>query len=127
MKKELLIEKALEIREKAYAPYSRFKVGAAILTKKGNIYCGCNVENVSYGLTICAERVAACKAVAAGEKEFSALALVGDLEKATFPCGACLQFLAEFNHEMAIYIYSNKDLLECNLKELLPAAFHFKK
>ena len=84
-----LIEKALEAREKAYAPYSKFKVGAAVLTAGGKIYTGCNVENASYPVGICAERVAMSKAVADGETEFTVIAIVGSGENYCMPCGMC--------------------------------------
>lgn len=93
-KTEELIKAAAEAREKAYAPYSHFHVGAAVLASSEKIYTGCNVENVSYGLTICAERVAVGCAVAAGEREITAVAIVSE-ERAN-PCGACLQVILEF-------------------------------
>jgi len=122
-----LIEMALKAREKAYAPYSNFPVGAALLTTKGNIYTGCNVENISYGLTICAERVAVTNAISAGEDEFVSIAIAGSLDEATYPCGACLQFLAEFNAKLNIYIYAGNNVIKRNLQELLPSAFKFAK
>jgi len=91
-----LLKKAAEVREKAYAPYSDFKVGAAVLTADGSVFTGCNVENASYGLTICAERAAIFAAVAAGHKDITALAIVADADKPVSPCGACRQVLAEF-------------------------------
>ena len=91
-----LIEAARVARERAYAPYSRFKVGAALLGASGRIYGGCNVENVSYGLSSCAERNAIFRAVAEGERWFSAVAVVTETETPTAPCGACRQVLLEF-------------------------------
>jgi cytidine deaminase len=88
---------ALQARKNAYAPYSKFAVGAAVLTKSGEIFSGCNVENVSLGLTICAERAAVAAAVARGHREFVALAIVTDSKEPAAPCGACRQVLAEFN------------------------------
>src|SRR2546430_319826 len=91
-----LIQAATGARLKAYTPYSNFPVGAAVQCKSGAIFVGSNIENISYGLTICAERVAMCSAVAAGEREFAAIAVVVDTIEPIVPCGACRQFLAEF-------------------------------
>jgi len=91
-----LIEKARKAKEFAYSPYSKFPVGAAILAKSGKVYTGCNIENSSFGLSICAERVALFKAVSVGEKEFVKLAVVGPENSSVFPCGACRQVLFEF-------------------------------
>ena len=119
-----LLEQARLAREKAYAPYSRFAVGAALLTEDGEIITGCNVENVSYGLTICAERVAAFTAVAAGRKKISGLALVADLPEPPTPCGACRQVLAEFAPEMWILCANLEGKQRIfRLTELLPEAF----
>ena len=97
-----LIEAAAKARTKAYAPYSKFFVGAALLTRSGKIFTGCNVENVSLGLTICAERNALAAAIAGGEREISTIAIVSDCNQPVFPCGACRQVLAEFNPELEI-------------------------
>ncbi|NLN53395.1 MAG: cytidine deaminase [Firmicutes bacterium] len=119
-----LLEQARLAREKAYAPYSRFAVGAALLTEDGEIITGCNVENVSYGLTICAERVAAFTAVAAGRKKISGLALVADLPEPPTPCGACRQVLAEFAPKMWILCANLEGKQRIfRLTELLPEAF----
>src|SRR5688572_3369116 len=91
-----LISAAISARLQAYAPYSNFQVGAALLGKDGSIFTGCNVENLSYGLTICAERNAICAAVAAGVREFEAIAIVADTREPVSPCGACRQVMAEF-------------------------------
>ncbi len=99
---EHLIQHARETREHAYAPYSGFAVGAALLTKSGRIFCGCNVENLSFGLTICAERNAVAAAIAAGEREFTAIAVVADSKTPVTPCGACRQVLAEFGENLDI-------------------------
>src|SRR5205809_7552068 len=97
-----LIEAATRARSRAHAPYSKFSVGAALLTKSGKIFTGCNVENVSLGLTICAERNAVGAAIAGGERELAAIAIVTDFREPVFPCGACRQVLAEFNPELEV-------------------------
>jgi cytidine deaminase len=99
---ENLLPAARSVREKAYAPYSRFSVGAALRGKSGRVYLGCNVENLSFGLTICAERNALASAIAAGEREFDAIAIVADSVSPVTPCGACRQSLAEFAPTIAI-------------------------
>lgn len=119
-----LIARAMVAREKAYAPYSGFKVGAALLASSGKIYEGSNVENASYGATICAERVAAASAVAAGERRFLALAVVAAGPPLITPCGICRQFLAEFGPDLAIYLADLEGRVErTELAALLPAAF----
>ena len=124
-----LIEKALEAREKAYAPYSKFKVGAAVLTAGGKIYTGCNVENASYPVGICAERVAISKAVADGETEFTVIAIVGSGENYCMPCGMCRQFMAEFCKEdfEIIVAKSVDDYKIMKMGELLPYTFDLCK
>ena len=123
-KKQELIRVALEARKKAYAPYSKYQVGAAILGKSGRIFSGCNVENASFGATICAERTAAVKAVSEGETGFIALAVATDGKEPGAPCGICRQFLAEFGLDL-IMILVNLDgkKIETTLKEYLPGAF----
>ncbi len=127
-----LIEQAIAAREKAYAPYSDFRVGSAILTEDGTIYGGCNVENASYGAAICAERTAATKAVSEGVKNFKAIAIVGwrDGERKAdrglaYPCGICRQFLNEFAAPdlPVIIARTTEDYMETTLGELLPHSF----
>lgn len=119
-----LIQAATVAREKAYAPYSRFKVGAALLSADGQVFTGTNVENSSYGLTICAERAAVCRAVAEGQKNYSAIAVVTDLNEPASPCGACRQVLAEFSPDMKVILANTKGkVLVTSVRELLPLAF----
>ena len=118
---DVLVEAAWEAREKAYAPYSKFAVGAALLAADGRIFVGCNVENLSYGLTNCAERVAVATAVAAGLREFLAVAVVADTAVPISPCGACRQVLAEFGVPRVL-LANRKESLEFSLEELLPRA-----
>ncbi len=124
MNKEKLIDMAKKAMANAYAPYSHFKVGAALLTKNGKVFTGCNVENSSYGASMCAERVAVFKAVSEGEQEFSAIAVVTDTEDPAMPCGMCRQVLSEFATDLKVYA-ANLDgkVKETTLKELLPYAF----
>lgn len=118
-----LLAFAREIRPKAYAPYSEFRVGAAVFAG-GEIYQGVNVENAAYGTTICAERAAALAAVTAGHTEFDAIAIIGDSDAPTVPCGVCRQFLAEFNPGMRVIMGGRTDAVEVRrLDELLPEAF----
>lgn len=97
-----LLSAAIAARGRAYAPYSKFLVGAALLCPDGEIFSGCNVENISYGLTICAERTAAATAISQGHQKFTALAVVTETNLPTSPCGACRQFLAEFSPDLWI-------------------------
>lgn len=119
-----LITQAKEVCRRAYAPYSKFKVGAALLTSSGAVFTGCNVENASYGATLCAERNAVAAAVAAGEKEFAALAVVAGDGSYAFPCGICRQVLSEFNQDITV-ILSNAQgqIMQFKLTDLLPHAF----
>ncbi|MGN1400759.1 MAG: cytidine deaminase [Bacillus sp. (in: firmicutes)] len=125
MKAEQLMEQAKIAREKAYTPYSKFKVGAALLTKDGKVYEGCNIENAAYSLCNCAERTALFKAYSEGEKEFAALAVVADTERPCSPCGACRQVIAELcPQDMTVYLTNLKgDVQETTVKDLLPGAF----
>lgn len=117
-----LIELARKARENAYIPYSKFAVGAALLAKSGKIYTGANIENASYGLTICAERTAIVKAVSEGERAFEAIAIVADTAQPVLPCGACLQVMAEFHIEKLI-LGNLEAIREVKLSELLPHNF----
>jgi cytidine deaminase len=118
-----LIRAAIQSREYAHAPYSAFAVGAAVLCTDGSIFTGCNVENLSFGLTMCAERVAIGAAVAAGKRDFRCIAVAADTDEVISPCGACRQVLAEFNPELAI-ISANLSgkVQEFSLEVLLPRA-----
>jgi cytidine deaminase len=118
-----LLAFAREAQEMAYAPYSGFRVGAAVFAG-GEIYQGCNVENAAYGSSVCAERGAAMAAVLAGNTFFDSIAVVGDSQDPTVPCGACRQFLAEFNPEMRVVLGGTEDYVRSStLDELLPDAF----
>ena len=121
MTTEDLIAVAWEARERAYAPYSNFKVGAALLSADGQVFQGCNVENISYGLTICAERVAIGAAVAQGVTRFDKVAVVADTKEPVSPCGACRQVLAEFGVK-TIILANKQGSVEFTLEELLPRA-----
>lgn len=124
--RNLLVQSAREAAANAYCPYSNYPVGAAVLTMDGQIYTGCNVENVSYGLCNCAERTALFKAVSAGCREFAALAVAGGTKDPAAPCGACRQVLAEFcAPEMTVFIARLKGgkLTATTVGELLPLAF----
>ncbi len=121
---ERLIDTAAAARERAYAPYSKFRVGAAVLTKEGRCYTGCNVENVSYGLTCCAERVALFKAISDGERDFEAIAVTADTEDYCSPCGACRQVLAEFGTNIKVFMANRRGEYRMQtVGELLPSAF----
>ncbi len=123
--RQQLLDQARRARERAYAPYSHFRVGAAVLTAAtGEIYSGCNLENASYGATICAERVAIFAAVAAGCRDLTALAVLTDTPEPVAPCGLCRQVLAEFNPDCPVIMATTAGLWRLtNLKELLPLAF----
>lgn len=119
---EALVQAATAARRGAYAPYSDFAVGAALLTASGQVYAGCNVENASYGLTICAERVAAFKAVCAGERDWIAMAVVSS--GAASPCGACRQVLREFGPDLVVIIAdTDGHWRRVTMAELLPESF----
>ena len=127
IQKQQLLKKAVAAMRRAYAPYSRFCVGAALLTREGRVFQGCNVENASYGLTICAERTALGTAVAAGHRHFTAIAVAASGKAAPMPCGACLQVLAEFCPPDLVIITAAAQnpavMAVYSLKDLLPRAF----
>ena len=126
MDKELkvLFDAALKARKNSYSPYSKFKVGAAVLTGSGKIYSGANIENASYGATVCAERIAIFKAVSEGEKSIEKIALVTDTAEFTAPCGICRQVMSEFNSNLEIYLFDMKgNFKKHELQELLPEQF----
>lgn len=121
---EKLISAAKQARENAHAPFSNFRVGAALRAKSGKIFTGCNVENATYGLTVCAERVAVFKAISEGERGFDAVAVVTDTEKLTPPCGACRQILWEFCGDAEIILANLKGGVESyRLSALFPHPF----
>ena len=126
--REILIARAAEAMRGAYAPYSHFQVGAALLAKDGRVFTGCNIENASFGATNCAERTAFFKAVSEGVTEFEAIAVVGSLngEPRGFaaPCGICRQVMREFCREdFLIHLWDGADYRTCTLSELLPLSF----
>jgi cytidine deaminase len=121
---ELLIAAAKQARENAHAPYSNFRVGAALRGSSGRIFGGCNVENATYGLTICAERVAIFKAVSEGERGFSAIAVVTDTDRLTPPCGACRQLIWEFCGDIPVSMANLSGKIEVlQMKDLFPKPF----
>jgi cytidine deaminase len=127
MEDKKLLDEALKAREFAYAKYSDFKVGAALLTKSKKVFHGCNVENISYGGTICAERVAVVKAISEGERNFLKIAIIADLDSPIRPCGICLQFLSQFCDDLIVIMGNlNNQIEKKTLKELLPFKFSFK-
>jgi len=123
MKDQELVETAKKYREFSYSPYSKFKVGAAVLSGSGKIYGGCNIENSSYPVTNCAERTAIFKAISEGETKLVALAVVADTEGPCAPCGACRQVIAEFHIPRIIMTNLKGDTRVVTLEELLPFAF----
>ncbi len=121
---EQLVETAREAMKRAYAPYSKFHVAAALVTGEGAVFTGVNIENASYGLTVCAERVALFKAVSEGERAIARIAVVSSAENATYPCGACLQALKEFSADATVILEDNSGrLVKHKLSELLPHSF----
>ena len=122
---ESLVKEAKAVAQNAYVPYSKFKVGACALFKSGNIYTGCNVENSSYGLSLCAERNALSNAIASGEKsKLIAIAIVSPNMKFCTPCGACRQWITEFSKEAKVILEKDDSSLEIiDIKDLLPLTF----
>jgi len=119
-----LVKIAKEVSKNSYSPYSKYKVGAAILAKNGKIYSGVNVENASYGLTICAERSALCAAISDGNKQILRIAVYADSSKLPVPCGACLQALSEFSKSLEIVVSCKKPGIKTfTLKDLLTTPF----
>ena len=121
-----LVNQAIEAREKAYAPYSKFKVGAAILTKNGTVFPGCNIENASYGATICAERAAVCNMIVNGGRDPIAIAICYNEEEFAVPCGICRQVLSEFSPKGDLIILMAKTdgtYQETTLSAILPSSF----
>ena len=122
-----LIEAAAAVREYAYAPFSNFRVGAALATECGEIFTGCNVESASYGLTVCAERVAIWKAISESKHKIKHIAVVADTEELTPPCGACRQIIWEFGGDIPVIMANLKGKTETiQMKDLLPRAFDTK-
>ena len=121
---ESLIEAAKQARMQSVAPFSNFEVGAAVRTESGKVYTGCNIESASYGLTVCAERVAIWKALSEGERHFTELAVVADTDTLTPPCGTCRQIIWEFARDAKI-VFANLDGRNqvFNIRQLLPDAF----
>lgn len=125
MEYKKLIKIALEYRERAYCPYSNFKVGAAVIFQSEKIYGGCNIENVSYGATNCAERTAIFKGISEGEKEIKAIAIIGSLDSYTYPCGICRQVIAEFGdgNTKIVLAISENDYIVKKLSEVFQDPF----
>ena len=123
MNDKVLLNLAKEARKQAYAPYSGFFVGAALLCSDGSVYTGCNVENASYGAAICAERNAISTAVADGKREFEAIAVAAEGKGCVYPCGICLQVMNEFSKDMRVICQDQEEYQSFSLRELLPKGF----
>jgi cytidine deaminase len=120
---DTLVDAARAAQQRAYAPYSRFRVGCALEADDGRVFVGCNVENASYGLTICAERAAVCAAVAAGAQRFRRAVVVSDADPPAAPCGACRQVLSEFGPDLRVDAVGPSGAVTWTIADLLPAAF----
>jgi cytidine deaminase len=118
-----LVEAARAAQQRAYAPYSKFRVGCALEAEDGRVFVGCNVENASYGLTICAERAAVCAAMVAGARRFRRAVVVSDADPPAAPCGACRQVLSEFGRDLRVDGVSPAGTVSWTIAELLPSAF----
>lgn len=124
MEDKLLIKIAIGAREKSYSPYSGFKVGAALYTRSGKVFTGCNIESAAYSPTMCAERVAFSKCISEGYRDIEKIAVIGSETKTTFPCGECRQFMVEFGRNIKVICAKNIDSYEIyTLDELLPCSF----
>ena len=123
MEDQELIELARKAREFSYSPYSKFKVGAALITHEGKVYSGCNIENASFGITNCAERTAIFKAVSEGAREIDTIAIIADSDGPCSPCGACRQAMAEFKVKRVIMAKLKGEVKAVSLAELLPYSF----
>ena len=124
MEDKLLIKIAMEARDKSYSPYSNYKVGAAVYTKSGKVFTGCNIESASFSPTICAERVAFTKCISDGHRDIDKIAVVGSDVKTSFPCGVCRQFMVEFGKDIKVICAKTIDSYEIyTLEELLPHSF----
>ena len=127
MKEKEILKLLKKTIKNSYSPYSHYKVAAVIETKSGKLYSGVNVENASFGLTLCAERVAAACAIKDGEKDFKRIYVMTEDDEPQIPCGACLQFLAEFNPELEIVSFGKKSKKTTILSKVLSSAFYFHK
>ncbi len=126
MSKDNIVNVAIDAKAEAYCPYSHFRVGTALLCRDGTIYTGANIENASFSLTICAERVAFIRAIMDGKREFELLAIASDSEKFPYPCGACLQFMSEFVQDLEIILVNKSGKTKnTTLKNLFPEPFRF--
>lgn len=121
---QILFEHSSAVMKNAYSPYSKIKVGAAVVTKDGFIFAGCNVENSSYGATICAERVALTKAISEGFKDFKAIGIISDSFEFITPCGICRQFISELAPKIDVYLFNSRgDFKKFKISKLLPMGF----
>lgn len=128
MENEVLISYAKKAMGNAYAPYSGFSVGAALLTSEGEVFTGCNVENASFGATICAERCAILKAISEGYTSFEKIAIVSSSQDLTYPCGICRQFLSEFMEDgIVVLMDKHENIKEYSLNDLIPFSFNLTK